>query len=477
MKTLALVIGIDNYKYGRKLTNAVNDAIAIADTFKKMQYEVLLRLDCDINDCSEILDEFTSKIKDYDAAIFYFAGHGFQCEGENFLASIECQIEKPTKNHCNRSCIRLSEILDIFKDADTNINIAILDACRPEIGRGIADSFGPVNVPKGTIIAFSTSPGEGAQDIGMEGHSVYTGTLLQYIGREFLSIEELFKKVRRSVYNHTDGYQTSWEHTSLINDFYFNEGQITYFPDLPYHEFVIKDKNYIIQDNKIDQIIGSMRVIDWNVQNPAFKEFRNIIPSQISIDQQFIIGRNLLQANGFANDATAFFENLSGNLLKYTTIDKENHILNGILFEVYFNSIGDFRYTALKKKALPQIYPLRKIDSFKKSFEFINKLLIPYKEHLYYIPDVNVTSIDIDVFVSETDMKSNTYNYQVIDKVMFVSRDITKQMSYMCQAGGNELMIKRKISELFAAPEELVNIISNRKIESLIFKENLEYLV
>lgn len=474
MKTLALVIGIDNYKYGTKPINAVNDATAIADTFRTMRYEVILKTDYGQDDVSPILSEFETKIDDFDAAIFYFAGHGFQCEEENYLASVDCQINYPNKYDCRVTSIQLSDILNIFKNAKTKVNIAIIDACRHIIGRGKPNSFGSVNVPQGTIIAFSTSPGDGAKDIGMDGHSVYTGTLLQYMGREFQSIEELFKKVRRSVYNHTGGVQTSWEHTSLIDNFYLNEGQITDFPDLPYHESVIKDKNYLVQDNKVDGLIGNMRIIDWNLQNPAIKEFQNIDPSQISIDQQFIIGRNLLQANGYANEATLFFENLSGNLSKYSTNNNENHVLNGILFEIYFNSMGDFRYTALKKKALPKIYTLRRIDKFKKSFAFINTVLTPYKEHLYYIPDDIITSIDIDVSIDKDNISSDTYNYQIIDRVMYGNKDVTKQMSYMCQAGGNELMVKRKIAELFAAPEELVTIISNRKIESLIFRENLE---
>ena len=81
--------------------------------------------------------------------------------------------------------------------------------------------------PKGTLIAFFTSTNEFALDGGAGDHSVYTGASLEFIGRESLSVEALFKKVRRTLLSQTDGKQTPWEHTSLIGDFTFNVGQFT----------------------------------------------------------------------------------------------------------------------------------------------------------------------------------------------------------------------------------------------------------
>ena len=241
MKTLAVVIGNNEYYEGAKLNNAVNDAHSIAETFERLGYDIIYKENCKIEDYVDVLKAFDERIKQYDASIFYYAGHGFQVDGENYLASVDCQIAAPNKYHCSKTCITLSEILTILKNNSDKVNIVIIDACRKSFDRGGYNSFTPIQAPKGTLIAFSTSPNEGAKDTGMDGHSIYTGTLLNYIGREWLSVEDLFKKVRKTVYNLTEGTQTTWEHTSLIGDFYFNTGQMVYSLNLPYDETVIKD--------------------------------------------------------------------------------------------------------------------------------------------------------------------------------------------------------------------------------------------
>jgi uncharacterized caspase-like protein len=219
MKTLAVILGNNNYYENAKLENAVNDSNEIASVFQRLGYDAIHKNDCSMNECVEILTEFERRISSYDATIFYFAGHGFQLDGENYLASIDCQVANPNKYHCSRTCITLTEVLTIFAKHPNKINIVIVDACRKSFERGAISAFSPIQAPKGTLIAFSTSPNEGAKDGGFDGHSIYTGALLKYIGREFLSVEELFKKVRKTVFTLTEGKQTTWEHTSLIGDF------------------------------------------------------------------------------------------------------------------------------------------------------------------------------------------------------------------------------------------------------------------
>jgi len=269
MKTLALVIGNDAYSGKHALQNAINDAKAIAETFERLSYNVIYKSDCDIQEFADILYEFEEKLKDFDSAIFYFAGHGFQIDQENYLTSINSNLDNINRFNVNQTCVKLADILFIFKRAHTKANIVIIDACRKFIDRGIDTSFSAVTAPKGTIIAFSTSPGEGAKDKGLDGHSIYTGSLLKYIGRELLSVEALFKKVRNTVYNLTAGGQTSWEHTSLINDFYFNTGQMVHSLAIPYEETVVKDRNYILKGDNFDNIISDLKSNNWDRQNPA----------------------------------------------------------------------------------------------------------------------------------------------------------------------------------------------------------------
>ena len=475
MKILALVIGNNDYSGASKLENAVNDAKAISEVFKKLGYDVIYNENSTSKEDVSLLSEFEEKIENYDASIFYFAGHGFQFNGENYLASIDCPVEYPNKHICERTCIRLTEITDIIKNAPTKVNIIIIDACRKSFGRGSSTSFTQVNAPEGSIIAFSTSPNEGAKDSGMDGHSMYTGVLLRYIGRELLSVEELFKKVRKTLYNLSNGTQTSWEHTSLVGDFYFNTGQMVYAVDIPYDETVIKDRTYILKGDIVDNIISDLKTSNWHKQNPAIAKFNRIRPRDLDKNQQFIIGRNILQSSGYAYEATNFIEDLNSHLNKYN--NRENHVLNGILFEIYFDNNGDFRRGKLKAHNIDYIFKLRYLDEYENSFTFIKQVLEPFKDDLYYIPSKINNIIDIDVLAEEskiTDYLGEEKEVQLIKTITVMGKDITTEMSRVCQEGANSLHLKERLKDFLVAPEELININGNIEIHKLAFENEIE---
>ena len=115
MKTIAFVLGNNDYFEGAQLKCAVNDASEIAKIFRRLGYDVREELNIKSEDCSRILTDFEGQIKDYDASIFYFAGHGFELDGENYLIPIDCQIPPGNKYEAGRSCIRLTEVLGILK--------------------------------------------------------------------------------------------------------------------------------------------------------------------------------------------------------------------------------------------------------------------------------------------------------------------------------------------------------------------------
>lgn len=471
MKTLAVVVGIDNYYGSAKLDNAVSDATAINDVFIRLGYDVIFKTNCNAADCTILLDEFSERIQNFEASIFYFAGHGFQVDGENFLASTDCQVETPTKFHCTRTCIRLSEILDIHKKSINNINIVIIDACRRSFDRGATNTFTPIHAPRGTLIAFSTSPNEGAKDKGIEGHSIYTGALLKYIGRERLSVEELFKKVRKTVSNLTNGAQTTWEHTSLIGDFYFNVGQLVYSLEVPYDEFVVKDNKYKITSDKISHIIGELKSQNWDRQNEAMDEFERIKPNTMDKNQQFIIGRNILQASGAAYHAINFLAEASENLKRYNR-NGENHVLNGILFEIYFNSNGEFRQGQFKQFQIDKIMALRHMREFKSSFDFLAQLLQPYKDQLFYVPSETDQIIDVDVLVLNKLSSGSLPNdaaYQEIEKIAVHSKNITNEMRQYDLIGADEMKLKIALSNFLVAPVDLIQINSNVELTYITF--------
>lgn len=471
MKTLALVIGNNNYDGDSKLNNAVNDAKSMAEAFGRLNYEVLFKENCSSSDYGEVLTEFESKIDDFDSSIFYFAGHGFQFDGENYLASIECPVEHPNKHICERTCIRLTEVTDIIKKASTKVNIIIIDACRKSFGRGSSSSFTQINAPEGTIIAFSTSPGEGAADAGMEGHSLYTGTLLRYLGRELLSVEELFKKVRKTVYNLSRGSQTSWEHTSLVGDFFFNTGQMVHSTSIPYDEAVVVDRNFISKGDEFGQIVADLKSCDWYKQNPAVDKFLSIKPDTLDKNQLFLIGRNILQAGGYAHNASDFLWYLESNLTPYLN-EGENHLLNGILFEIYFDNNGDFRNGNFKQHSIDSIFKMRNVVHFKKSFEFLSNILAPFRESIFYIPSSENDKIDVDV-LAKPELRRNWNDmeeeYQIIESIVVLDKNITKDICQISGSGTNSDHLIQTLSKHMLAPIELIQLNTNIAINKFQF--------
>jgi len=478
MKTLALVIGNNEYHKNAKLDNAVNDATGIKEVFDRLGFEVIFKTNFLEKEIPNILTEFKTKIADYDASIFYFAGHGFELEGENYLAPVDIQIPPTEKPFADRNCIRLSEIIEIHKNNKDKIHIVILDACRQSFGgRGGIIGFSPIQIAKGTLIAFSTSPNEGASDTGISGHSVYTGALLQYIGRKRLSVEALFKNVRKTVYTFTNGKQITWEHTSLIEDYYFNEGQMVYNVDIPYDEKVVKDIYYDDNNSEFGKLIVAVKSHNWYVQNPAISQLLTI--KNLDKNQQFILGRNLLQAaDGGARSAEGFMSVIKNSILLYN-VDEENHLLNGILFEIYFNSRGDFRRDKTKMtQQFEEIISLRKISELKKSFNFINGLLTcEYKQYpLIYLPKPDDEILDINVIATEgerNDVFGKKQVCQIINSITYNNIDITEQIaeSYRFWEVSKE-KLEKDIACFFTAPISLIEIHSNINLSLIYFDKN-----
>jgi uncharacterized caspase-like protein len=109
MKTLALVIGNNDYYEKFTLDNALNDAVSIRKVFERLGYDIIFCENGNSAKIVELLTLFEEKIKHYDATLFYFAGHGFEVEGENYLAFTECQIDSPNTYHCKQTCIMISD--------------------------------------------------------------------------------------------------------------------------------------------------------------------------------------------------------------------------------------------------------------------------------------------------------------------------------------------------------------------------------
>ena len=224
-KRLALVIGNNDYVYGGSLSNPYNDAKDIADTLNTIGFDVMSYLNADQKTLKMAMDKFGDELENYNVGLFYYAGHGVQVKGINYIIPVDANLKR--EQDVEYDCVDIGRVLGKMETAENETNIIILDACRDNPferswagrsagGKGLAF----MTAPSGSLIAYSTSPGKTASD-GYQRNGLYTGTLLKYIKQNNLLIEELFKMVRREVESKSQGLQTPWESTSLKGKFYF----------------------------------------------------------------------------------------------------------------------------------------------------------------------------------------------------------------------------------------------------------------
>lgn len=398
---LALVIGNAKYQLDKdKLLNAVNDADDFAKKLVSLGFTVIKKTDCDRATFDAAVQEFGAELPKYNVGLFYFSGHGLQIEGKNYLTSIDTSFVDALS--VKYTAITLDEVMDRMHAANPIVKVLVLDACRnnplPNVLRSIqVEGLAPIRAPKGTIIAFSTSPGETAQDYGAGRNSIYTGQLLNHIDDANVPIEDFFKRVRTSVYTLTNGKQTAWEHTSLIGNFSLNSGQLIHSVELPYKKEYIADKKFQSSGSAFDEVIVGLKTYNWYTQQAALVKLSQIDPKTLDDSSLFLLGRNILQtAIGGEFSANSIIKNLDTWLEKYSR-DGKNLVLDGILFEIYFNSEGLFRETNFKGDLIDDIYKLQTNAKYKSSFEFISKQLSLFRDYLFYIPSTAPAPLAIEV--------------------------------------------------------------------------------
>ena len=215
----ALCIGNNNYQNIAPLKCAVNDAKQMGNAFRRLGYDVTEAFDLGRYELGTTIYSLESTIEHYDACVFYYAGHGFEIGGQNLLIPVDFVFnEYCSDNELIYNAFPLDGLLEIFNKYPDKAKIIILDACRSTgKTRGSGNGFNPVVSPKGSLIAFSTSPGSVARE-NDSGNGIYTETLLKYINTD-LRVEDLFGKVRKELDKKTNGRQIPWEHTSLLGFF------------------------------------------------------------------------------------------------------------------------------------------------------------------------------------------------------------------------------------------------------------------
>lgn len=220
---LALVIGNSAYENVPELANPKNDATAIADKLRSLGFDVIMGVDLDLNDMRQTVRKFVNKLDEADIALFFYAGHGLQVNGQNYMAPIDATLS--TYNDIEFEAVPINLVLSAM-ERNSKTNLVFLDACRnnplavnlarslgtrsASVGRGLA----AVGSGVGTLVSFSTEPGNVALD-GVGLNSPYTAALVKYLGTPGQDIATTMISLRRDVLKATAGKQVPWEHSSL----------------------------------------------------------------------------------------------------------------------------------------------------------------------------------------------------------------------------------------------------------------------
>lgn len=226
-KRVALIVGNSNYTDSNmRLSNPVNDAADLSAKLVQLGFTVVRSLNQTQKGMEDAVQLFGSKAQGADVALFFYAGHGIQYQGENYLVPIDAKL--PSEEYVKYNCTNAGLVLDVMENAGAKMKIVILDACRnnpfsrswyrgkDSMGLGI------MSAPKGTFIAFSTSPGEVALDGNGQRNSPYTSALLQTLDKKGLSITDFFQEVLERVVVSTKEKQTPWTSNSFRGKFIFN---------------------------------------------------------------------------------------------------------------------------------------------------------------------------------------------------------------------------------------------------------------
>jgi uncharacterized caspase-like protein len=229
-RRVALVIGNSAYRYTPRLENPKNDGADIGAALRKIGFQVIEGFDLGKVAFDAKILEFAEALKGADVGLFFYAGHGIQVSGQNYLVPIDAKLT--TASALDAEMVRLDRVHRTMEQ-EARTSLLFLDACRdnplarnlartlgapsPDIGQGLA----AVESGAGTLISFSTQPGNVALD-GAGRNSPFSGALVRHLGTSNEDLNAVLIAVRNEVMRQTDRRQVPWEHSALTRRFYFN---------------------------------------------------------------------------------------------------------------------------------------------------------------------------------------------------------------------------------------------------------------
>ena len=229
-RRVALVIGNSAYQFAPHLPNPTNDAEAMAASLQKLGFEVTKGIDLDRTETELIIREFSKSLPGADVALLFYAGHGIQYEGNNYLIPVDAQLNDETDLNFEGTQLKL--IIGMM-EREPRVNLVFLDACRDNpfaqqlarsmgstrstsVGRGLA----VIEAPAGSLVVYATDPDQVALD-GDGSHSPFTAALLAHIDTPGQSVSDMMIEVRNDVLSATQNKQRPHEDNTLTSKFYF----------------------------------------------------------------------------------------------------------------------------------------------------------------------------------------------------------------------------------------------------------------
>ena len=225
-RRIALIIGNDTYAHLPALNNARKDAEDMAVKLRELGFETILKVNAGRRDMARALRDFEGRLSSGATGLAFFAGHGIQSDGKNYLIPVNANIEVDADLEVE--ALTAQDVLASMERAGNPLNIVILDACRdnplPKRTRSARRGLTVVGIPsgaKGTAILYAAGEGQTAEDGPSGENGVFTGELLKVLDEPGLSLEQVFKQVNRRVQRRTSNRQRPWSLVSLQGDFVF----------------------------------------------------------------------------------------------------------------------------------------------------------------------------------------------------------------------------------------------------------------
>jgi general L-amino acid transport system substrate-binding protein len=278
---VALVIGNGKYVHANPLPNPANDARAVAKALRDVGFDVSAGEDLDRSGMERLLREFLTKASAARVAVVYYAGHGMQVNGRNYLVPVDAKLESAAV--LNFETIELDKILASLDD-DGRANIVILDACRDNplsrsfasksrsaaVGAGLA-SYSTLGI--GTLIAFATAPDKVALD-GDRENSPFTESLIRHLRTPGLEVRQMLSRVRDDVARATRNQQIPWDNSSLRGDVY-----LAGLPQAGAAPAAAPPRAAPVDDRALE--LALWNAIQSSSQSEAFEDFLRKFPSGI----------------------------------------------------------------------------------------------------------------------------------------------------------------------------------------------------